>query len=52
MAGEESYCKHITFKVNKGVRVRFHEDRWLGDKPLCLDYPQLYAMSDKKKPAD
>lgn len=42
------FLKFISFKVNNGRKIKFREDRWLGECPLATQFPDLFRMSDKK----
>ena len=35
-------CKLI---VGEGDRIRFWEDIWCGENPLCTSFPTLYAVA-------
>lgn len=35
--------------MGKGSRVRFWEDRWCLDEPLCVRYPDLFVLSRKQQ---
>ena len=35
--------------IKDGSQLRFWEDTWLGNRPLCEQYPQLYNIVRKKK---
>lgn len=37
-----------SFSIQSGTQIRFWEDTWLGDKPLCKRYPALYSIVKKK----
>jgi hypothetical protein len=34
--------------VGNGLKTRFWEDTWLGDRPLADDYPSLYNIVNHK----
>ena len=34
--------------VGNGLRVKFWDDKWCGDGPLCESFPSLYSMSMSK----
>ena len=38
------FIHHTLLMVGNGERVRFWEDLWLGDQPLCAQYPDLYRV--------
>ena len=37
------FSQHIRFVVGNGERIRFLEDLWLGDQPLCVQFLDLYS---------
>jgi exonuclease III len=39
----------ITRKMGNGMRIRFWEDVWLEDSPLCSKFPRLFALSLQKE---
>lgn len=34
--------------VGNGNQIRFWEDSWMGNKPLCFQFPRLYDISFSK----
>ena len=36
------------FLVGDGKRVRFWEDAWYGQNPLCITLPALYSIANSK----
>ena len=34
--------------LGDGGRIRFREDRWCGENPLCVTFPTLYAVAASK----
>ena len=38
------FSQHTRLVVGNGERIRFWEDLWLGDQPLCLQYLDLYRV--------
>jgi hypothetical protein len=42
------YLKGREYQVHNGRSVSFWMDRWLGDKPLCHEYPILYEACSHK----
>ena len=43
------FLRFGTFLIKDGSQVRFWEDSWLGNSPLCDQYPQLYNIVRKKQ---
>ncbi|XP_075665064.1 putative mitochondrial protein AtMg00310 [Castanea sativa] len=43
--GWESFSKHLSFVVGECTRIRFWQDRWIGDNTLKDLYPELYVCS-------
>ena len=36
------------FLVGDDKRVRFWEDTWCGQNPLCITFPALYSIANSK----
>ena len=34
--------------LGDGSRIRFWEDRWCGENPLCVSFPTLYVVATSK----
>ena len=47
--GWESFAKHLSFVVRDGSRILFWHDKWTGDDPLKILYPQLFMCSANKE---
>ena len=47
--GWESFSKHLALVVGNGSHILFRHYRWVGDNPLKMLYPQLYACSNDKE---
>lgn len=47
--GWESFSKHLAVVVGDGTHILFWYDRWVGDNPLKLLYPELYQCSANKQ---
>ena len=39
---------HCSVKIGDGSKVRFWEDWWCGEAPLCSSFPSLYSMTSSK----
>jgi hypothetical protein len=48
MRVKEDFFNRGFFKVGNGMTVRFWEDVWLADAPLCQQYPALYNIVQHK----
>ena len=46
--GWESFSKHLALVLGDGSHILFWHYRWVGDNPLKMLYPQLYACSNDK----
>jgi hypothetical protein len=40
------YLKGRGYQLNNGKLMSFWKDTWLGDKPICVDYPILFDLCD------
>ena len=40
--GWDTFVKHFSFVVRDGSRILFWHDKWTGDVPLKILYPQLW----------
>ena len=49
MRVKDDFFKRGSFTLGTGDNVRFWEDVWLGDKPLCKQYPSLYGITQRKQ---
>jgi hypothetical protein len=45
---KEEFISRGSFVVGNGLKTRFWEDTWLGDRPLADDYPLLYNIVNHK----
>lgn len=43
-----SFQDHIYIRVGNGSSIRFWEDKWIGDQPLAIVFPELYRVSSGK----
>jgi hypothetical protein len=44
MAAKKFFFRHGTFSIKNGAQIWFWEDIWLGNAPLCEQYPALYSI--------
>jgi hypothetical protein len=51
MALKEIFFRHGTFSINNGTHIWFWKDIWLGNAPLCVQYPALYNIVRRKSDA-
>ena len=49
MRVKEDFFNRGAFKVGNGSSTRFWEDTWLGDKPLAVQYPNLFNICHRKE---
>jgi hypothetical protein len=49
MKVKNDFLKFGTFTIKDGSHIRFWEDKWLGNMPLCDQYPQHYNIAWKKQ---
>jgi hypothetical protein len=49
MKVKNEFLKFGTFTIKDGSQIRFWEDKWLGNRTLCDQYPQLYNIARKKQ---
>ena len=49
MKVKSNFLRFGSFTIKSGAQIRFWEDIWLGNRPLCQQYPQLYNMVRKKR---
>ena len=47
--GWESFSKHLSFVVGDGSHILFWHDKWTGDVPFKIFYPQLFLCSANKE---
>ena len=40
--------QNCSFEVGNGRKVRFWEDVWCGEAPLCYSFPSLYDVASSK----
>ena len=45
----DTFTKHFSFVVGDGSRILFWHDKWTGDVPLKILYPQLFLCSANKE---
>ena len=38
----EEFCSHISFQIGSGDHVFFWLDTWVGDRPLAMQFPDLF----------
>jgi hypothetical protein len=48
MNQKDTFFKYGSFRVGDGEGTRFWEDRWLGNAPLAMQFPNLYAIVNHK----
>jgi hypothetical protein len=44
MSVKDDFFRRGVMKVENGQNTRFWEDTWLGNRPLCDQYPSLYCI--------
>ena len=42
------FSLHTHFVAGDGFRIRFWEDLWWGDQPLCVQFPSLFRVTTTK----
>ncbi|GJZ16837.1 hypothetical protein Tco_0552960 [Tanacetum coccineum] len=42
------FWSHVKKRIGNGADTRFWFDQWLGDSPLCVKYPRLFALEMDK----
>ncbi|GJS13387.1 RNA-directed DNA polymerase, eukaryota [Tanacetum coccineum] len=42
------FWSHVKKRIGNGADTRFWSDQWLGDSPLCVKYPHLFALEMDK----
>ena len=47
--GWEPFTKHLSFVLGDGACILFWHDKWTGDVPLKILYPQLFLCSANKE---
>ena len=47
--GWETFTKHLSFVLGDGACILFWHDKWTGDVPLKILYPQLFLCSANKE---
>ncbi|XP_059650347.1 uncharacterized protein LOC132296126 [Cornus florida] len=43
--GWDAFSPNVRFRVRDGSRVRFWEDLWCGNQPLCRTFPRLFSIA-------
>nr|GEV97633.1 RNA-directed DNA polymerase, eukaryota, reverse transcriptase zinc-binding domain protein [Tanacetum cinerariifolium] len=43
------FISHCKLRVGNGRSTMFWKDLWIGDSPLCLAFPRLYALDNNKE---
>lgn len=46
---EKEVDENISWKKGSGSRIRFWEDKWIGNTPLMYRYPRLYSNAKLKQ---
>jgi hypothetical protein len=46
-----SFSMHLCWKVGNGIRIRFWHDRWCGEAPLKMSFPDLFSIARDKDAA-
>ena len=41
--------QNCIFELREGNRIRFEEDTWCGELPLCVTFPTLYNVAGTRK---
>ena len=41
--------RHIRYDIGDGSRVKFWQDRWCGETPLAVSYPELFKVCRNKE---
>ena len=44
-----NFAKHLSFVVGDGSHILFWHDKWTGNVPLKILYPQLFLCSTNKE---
>ena len=44
----ETFSNHLYMQVGDGVRIRFWQDRWRGEEPLKVTFPELFSIAREK----
>ena len=49
MATKKYFFRYGSFLIKDGSKIRFWEDKWLGETPLALQSPTLYNIVQSKE---
>ena len=47
--GRKVTISHILYDIGDGSRVKFWQDRWCGESPLAVSYPDLFRFCRNKE---
>ena len=47
--GWKEFNNRVVFRVGNGRRVRFWNDRWCGEDPLAVAFPELFLIAIDKE---